>query len=89
MPTRDERGRPEYLVLIHEVNGIAPETFGATESVGPWWAGGTVEEYADARVIHREDGTSSIVAKTEHGNALIRQAAASLDIHVTDTVTVE
>ena len=49
-------------------------------------AGGTVEEYPDARIIHRGDDTVSIVGKTERGDTALAQAAASLGIHTNQTV---
>lgn len=85
----DGSGRPEWLRVIHEVNRLhdadggekGDRPFSAPEHLGPWWAGGSVEEYPDARVLHRGDGTVSIVSKTERGDELLRRAAASLKIH--------
>ena len=88
---------PEWLKVIWACNDISREwsptggddlstrMFGAPE-IGPWWAGGTVEEYPDARVIHRGDETVSIVGKTERGDAALARAAASLGIHTNQTV---
>jgi hypothetical protein len=73
-------GPGEWLTVIHEVNRIAPGTFGEPQSAGPWWAGGWAEEYADARVLHREDGSVSLVSKTDRG-AELAQAAGRLGIH--------
>jgi hypothetical protein len=76
-------GPGEWLAVIHEVNRLAPGTFGQPESQGDWWAGGTVEEYPDARVLFREDGTVSIVSRTGHGAGLLARAAANLGINTT------
>ena len=43
---------PEWLHVIWAANEIDDTMFGAPE-LGPWWAGGTVEEYPDARVLLR------------------------------------
>jgi hypothetical protein len=67
-------GPGEWLDFIHVANGVAPGTFGAPVSSGPWWAGGSVEEYADARVLHREDGSVSVVSTTEHGAVVLAEA---------------
>jgi hypothetical protein len=75
-PTAGAGGHGEWISLIRQVNRIAPDTFGKPE-VGPWWAGGSVEEYPDARVIHRGDDSISVVSKTERGDQLIREAARS------------
>jgi hypothetical protein len=80
-------GPGEWLTLIHEVNRIAAEEgreriFGAPESTGDWWAGGYVEEYPDARVLHREDESVSVTSKSNLGARLIRQAAERKGWHV-------
>lgn len=83
------RGRPgeagEWLRLIHGANAHAeaagePLLFGEPTEQGPWWAGGEVEEYDDARVIFRSDPTVSIVAKTERGARHLAIAARDLGI---------
>lgn len=79
--TRLDDGNPEWLHVIWESNAIDPEMFGAPENKD-WWAGGTVEEYEHARVIFRTDPSVSIVPKTEHGEAVLRQAAEKLGIHI-------
>ena len=38
------------------------------------------EEYDDARVIHHDDGTATIVAKTERGEQVLRTVAEKLGI---------
>jgi len=73
-------GPGEWLDVIHEANRLAPDTFGAPTSVDAWWAGGTVEEYTDARVLHREDGSLSVVSKTAFGSALLREAVENLGL---------
>lgn len=79
----EHTGPGEWLQIIHESNRIHPGMFGAAESRGPWWAGGSVEEYTDARIIHRDDSpTVSVVSKTELGDTVLRLAAANLGIVV-------
>jgi hypothetical protein len=68
--------------VIHEVNRLAVEEgrtklFLTPDSTGDWWAGGYVEEYKDAYVLHREDESVSVISKTDLGARLIRQAAAN------------
>jgi hypothetical protein len=75
----DERGRPEWLAAIHEINGI-DRIFGTAIHTEKWWAGGTVEIYEHARVIHRTDDSCSIVGLTERGDAAIVAAATKLNI---------
>jgi hypothetical protein len=65
-----------WLEAIKTANGIDPEMFRAPEHTGPWWAGGSVEEYPHARVIHRDDDSVSIVPKTDHGADVLRQVQA-------------
>ena len=72
-------GPGEWLDFIHVANGVAPGTFGAAVSCGPWWAGGSVEEYLDARVLHREDGSVSVVSTTEHGRSVLAEARRRFD----------
>lgn len=98
LSTGDRDGHPEWLQLIWECNELAfrdlwerdrpgdNRVFGAPE-IGPWWAGGTVEEYPDARVIHRGDGTVSVVGKTERGDRMISLACDRLGYRWTPTVT--
>ena len=73
-------GPGEWLELIHEVNRVAREeglepVFSEPESSGDWWAGGYVEEYPEARVLHREDESVSVISKTDLGARLIHKAA--------------
>lgn len=70
-----------WLPVIHEANRV-DAIFGRPESTGPWWAGGTVEEYEHARVLHRGDGSVSITSKTEHGERVLRQVGLILGIQV-------
>jgi hypothetical protein len=88
VPNRVEpiTGRPEYLRVIHTCNAIAPGMFGSAIDSGPWWAGGEVERYADARVIFRPgDQGVSIVALTGHGDTVLRAAAELLGIETGET----
>lgn len=79
---------PEWLQIIHDCNDLDATMFGNPIELAAWWAGGSVEEYIDARVLHREDPSVSIIAKTEHGNEILRTVAAKRGIHVSDTVSV-
>lgn len=69
-----------WLDLIHHANGVDEGLFGEPTSVGPWWAGGSVEEYPDARVIHHDDGREpmdrsvSVVALTQRGHDALTEA---------------
>jgi len=71
--------RPEWLTLIHESNRIDSKMF-TTPVLGSWWAGGTCEEYENARVLHRGDGTVSVVSKTDHGHKVLVQAAENINL---------
>lgn len=79
---------PEWLQIIHDCNRLEPKFFGRPSYLGPWWAGGSVEEYEHARVLHREDPSVSIIAKTEHGDEVLRAVAAKRGIHVAETISV-
>lgn len=78
---------PEWLALIWACNDIDPEMFGEPTEISEWWAGGTVEEYEHARVIHRTDPTVSIVSKTDYGAAILRGSAVKLGIQTHPLVT--
>ena len=78
----EHTGPGDWLIVIHAANRIAKgegtePIFDVPTSTGEWWAGGHVEEYLDARVLHREDDSVSIVSKTDRGADLIKRAAAS------------
>lgn len=75
-------GLPMWLTLVHEANADpdGPDTFGKPSLVGDWWAGGTVEEYAHARVLRRPDGTVSVASKDGVGARILAAAAARLGI---------
>jgi len=74
--------KAEWLAFIHQCNEIEPGIFGEPESSGPWWAGGYVEEYADARLVltQDEDRTARLASKTERGERVMRQAAQAMGI---------
>lgn len=80
-------GPGEWLTVVKAANRHE-QIFGAPESTGPWWAGGNVEEYPHARIIHRHDGdgeddhTVSVVAKDEIGDRAIRAACEDLSIRL-------
>lgn len=73
-----------FLEFVRDMCAIDPSV-NHCEKVGPWWAGGEVEEYPDFRVIHRTDPSVSIVAKTEKGAALIRRVAEKRGIYIAPT----
>lgn len=77
----DATNQSEWLRVIWETNTVRPDTFGKPTKSGQWWAGGYVEEYDDARVLHRTDGSTSIVSKTDAGEHALREAANRLGIH--------
>lgn len=86
----DDQGRHtgpgEWLRLIHEANRVCKDhglepLFDSPESSGDWWAGGYVEEYPDARVLHRDDESVSVVSKTPLGAQVLALAAEALEIH--------
>lgn len=72
---------PEWLAVIHMANQIDPGIFGRPEELKRWWAGGSVEEYPDARVIFVGDESVRIVAKTKRGDKTLREVAKQLGIH--------
>lgn len=85
---------PEWLNLIHEANSVAGERghgkmamFGAPDFLGEWWAGGSVEEYEHARVLHRGDETVSVVSKTDFGAEMLTEAATRLALQVSPVTT--
>jgi hypothetical protein len=49
---------------------------------GDWWAGGSVEEYRDFRVIHRTDPSVSLASKTDAGARALRAAADKRGIYL-------
>jgi hypothetical protein len=73
-PESSPDGYPEWLKVIHAANEAYPDTFDEPLVIEKW-AGGTFEEYDDARVIHHDDGSVTIVAKTERGELALRAAA--------------
>jgi hypothetical protein len=71
-------GPGPWLDLIGEANRLHPGFFGEPTSVGPWWTGGSVEQYAHARVIHHLDESVSIVALDETGDSVLARADTAL-----------
>lgn len=84
----------EWLALIRAVNVLCARAqeellFDLPTHLGPWWAGGAVEEYAEARVIlpdpdHGravEDG-AWVIGKSDRADRLIRTAADQLVLTV-------
>ena len=77
----------EWLRIIREANEIAEEAgedrvFGRPTHLGKWWAGGFVEEYAEARVILPDEGHEAegvrITPLTERADRHIRAAVERL-----------
>jgi hypothetical protein len=90
-PLGSEHLPPEWLQLIWETNRVAAEgqekeVFGKPR-IDEWWAGGTVEEYPNARVIHRGDGTVSVVSKTQRGAEMITLAAGRLELQTNPVIS--
>jgi hypothetical protein len=72
-----EGQHPEWLQVIWQVNDDRPGTFLKPE-IKPWWAGGMVEEYPEARVIFVGDETVRVCGKTDEVEAAITAAARKL-----------
>ena len=71
-------GPGPWLDLIGEACLIHPGFFDEPNSTGPWWAGGSVEEYTHARVIHHLDESVSVVALDDLGHTVLTQADTTL-----------
>lgn len=72
---------PEWINFLRECNGTDQgKVFGEPDACYPWWAGGDCEEYPDALVIHRSDGSTSVVSRTQRGRAAIVATAQRLGI---------
>lgn len=72
-------GPGPWLTVIRTANGLAQDAggeaiFGSPTSTGDWWAGGYVEEYPTARVIHNTDESVTITAKDDETAAILRRA---------------
>lgn len=76
-PAEGHIEQTEWLQVIWAVNDLRPGTF-LDPKVGPWWAGGEVEEYPEARVIFVGDDSVRIVGKTPEVEEVIDQAARAL-----------
>ena len=70
---------PEWLKFIWECNTIQDDFFGKPtfEKDGPI----EIEVYPNARVIHRNDGTVSIVSKTPQGDDVMKKVAKKMEIN--------
>lgn len=71
-------GPGPWLDLIGEACLVHPGFFDEPDSVGPWWAGGSVEEYPHARVIHHLDDSVSVVGLDDLGHTVLTQADTTL-----------
>lgn len=76
---------PAWLAVVREANGqprndpsgrLHPNggLFDTLLESGPWWAGGTAEEYPEARIVFDETGVR-IIGKTDAATAEIARAA--------------
>lgn len=74
--SRECCGYPEWLAVIHAVNGQREERFFAEPvAMYDWWAGGWCEEYPEFRVILRNDSeTANVQAKTPEAKAALHAA---------------
>ena len=79
LPEGDCFEEQPWLELIWAANEIDPTMFMAP-IIEEWWAGGTVEEYPDARVIFTGDDTVRIVSKTDKGHDILTAAAGKLGV---------
>jgi hypothetical protein len=70
---------PPWLRVIHAANGIE-QIFGNPDTTGQREGVGYVEEYGDADVVFPDADplTVKIVAKTELGDRVLKQAVATL-----------
>ena len=79
-------GKPiAWIEVLREANRVQPGVIGAPSYLGPWnpptWS---VEEYEHARVLFRNDGTVSVIAKTATGDEVLRKAAEQLGLRFSE-----
>lgn len=75
-------GPGRWLALVHEANRVEESFFDSPDSTGDWWAGGWVEEYPHARVLHRTDESVSVIAKDDHGAKVLAEAAHNIELRL-------
>jgi hypothetical protein len=75
-------GAQTWLNLVWVCNEVRPGFFGAPTATDDWWAGGTFEEYPEARIITDASGVR-IVGTSPAGDLVIQEAAERLGVHVT------
>lgn len=75
-------GPGPWLDLIHEVNRLAPGTFGEPVKMGQVEGRGYVEEYAAADVVMFGDDPDvvTIISKSGEASRLITEAATNLSL---------
>lgn len=78
-------GPGKWLDVVRESNRVAllfdlPEPFQAPSETGKWWAGGYFEEYPTFRILHREDGSVSILAKHPSARRILESAVRRLGL---------
>lgn len=78
-----EPGAQTWINLVWECNTISSGFFGAPQYTGDWWAGGTVEEYGQARIV-RDTSSVRIIGSSARGDLVIAEAAERLGVHVQD-----
>lgn len=76
-----DSGDPAWIGFIRTCNEIDPGLIARPDTVDDWWAGGSVEEYQDVRVLFREESVT-IVAKTARGSHAIHAAGEQLNVTV-------
>jgi len=76
-PRTATSGPPPWLAFISKVNLIEQGFFGQPSFVGKMDGPGNIEEYEHARVMFpaSDPSTVLIVAKTEHGAEILKQAS--------------
>jgi hypothetical protein len=76
----EHTGPGPWLNLIWAANDVSTGFFGQPDFTGDWWAGGYVEEYADARVIHNPDESVSVVPTSPFGAEVLSAAAQAVNV---------
>jgi hypothetical protein len=77
--------KPSWVDLFNRCTEIDPEVFSDRQAEERWWAGGTVQAFAHARIIRRPDGSVSLASTTEKGALALGEAAHQLGVYVIRT----
>lgn len=68
-------GYPEWLQVVHAINGTREGWIGTLLRSYDWWAGGWAEEYPDWRIILKhEQNTNYVQAKTPEAAEALKAA---------------